>query len=1195
MVSDKDLLISATGRLYSSLQDPTLSNNWAQVRSKHLLDSVSPDAAAQTAYSYSVPRLKRVATSALRTALMVLDFDSAELGELSDSLRRAAEVMEYLADLPDETKPTTTRIIAAGLYQLAGYEANSLCIARAMPLSPLQNVDGTLQLANILDRWTVLALRRQLLRLRVETERVTQNRERLEQRWLQNADENDSSERLVDLAASLMAADMYGSLAFAALQGPSAEASFRRASEELAGFLLNSGQALELLEIRTIQGVGELLVHNSIWHQIPTMVQSEPAWERYATLSARGTASNMLDATSRIELWESQRQALSAGLLDAPSGFSVRMPTSAGKTRIAELSIVNTLIAEGVHKAIYVAPFRSLADEVEESLTPILADLGLRVSSVLGGFEVDELEAQIIGSADLIVTTPEKLSLLTRIRPELLQGVGLVILDEGHVIEDRDRGVGYELLLTKLRHHVLPQSKVLFVSAVISSDNAADFAEWLCSDRQALIESEWRPTRQLVGIYNAQRDRISYPLEGPVAGADSPFVIGAATPHQYIDYTPKLRREKHVRFPDRTKGEIVAELAINFAKQGPVLIFTTSRANAESVARTIQRGLQLRRQTSDVDIPAPFAIAQERSARAAIEVASLWLGKESPMASLLKEGIGVNHAGLPDAVRKAVEADCRGGLLPVIVATTTLAQGVNLPVKTVIIHSVDRFVGDDGDDLNSMEEINPRELWNIIGRAGRATRETEGHVVLAAKDDFQARQYDELLRREIPPLRGQLFSVLNDLSAQRLSDDRFRLLLDSELITLMVEESVSTSAETLFQELVGESFVRIQARTAGLELDPLHDKGAQVISTIRSEVSSEEARKVFARTGLDVRSCLTLRDRIVEQRGRVADVIFSQDVSLEEIISTLVPDIVDLQQMDTGYEFSGDLVELANDWLGLLAMPEIVDRHLAEEADPRKFHRFIADLFGYKLPWGIGAYVAIAEHVLSTDRDVSEIIRWLPTMFRYGVRTPSASWAMTLGCPSRDLSVSLAAGFVSDVVDGNVIYSAFVTWFSSLTEEDFIYRFQASPHESEVLSRRSAAIVPSNRTITASLRARTSRLTTSVVGIRYENRTALLAGVTHGNAVRLVRDYTNQYDSNAIEVRVGGGLLGYIPRTEARLLAPRIDAGAPTTATVVAVDRSQSEPLVRVEISLDTALPGQVPERDGNLPRSQGNGEPESL
>ena len=835
---------------------------------------------------------------------------------------------------------------------------------------------------------------------------------------------------------------------------------------------------------------------------------------------------------------------------------------------------LNSYSSEGGHKAIYVAPFRSLADEVEESLTPILADLGLRVSSVLGGFEVDELEAQIISSADLIVTTPEKLSLLTRIRPDLLQDVGLVILDEGHVIEDRDRGVGYELLLTKLRHHILPNWKALFISAVISSENAADFAEWLCSDRQALIESEWRPARQLVGIYNAQRDRILYPTEEPVAGAPPPFVIGAATPHNYIDYTPKLLKEKTVQFPKRTKGEIVAELAINFAKQGPVLVFATSRTDAESVARTIQRGLQLRRQTADVEVPAPFMRVQNRPPRAAIEVASLWLGEDSPMTSLLKEGIGVNHAGLPDAVRKAVESDCRGGLLPVIVATTTLAQGVNLPVKTVVIHSIDRFVEDDSDGPGGIDEISPRELWNIIGRAGRATRETEGHVILAAKDDAQARRYGALLRREIPPIRGQLFSVLQELSTQRLSDDRFRVLLDSELITLMVEESVGTSAEALFQELIGQSFVRIQAKIDGIELDSLHNKGAEVISTIRDEVSSEETRKVFARTGLDIRSCLVLQQRIAAQESQVADVIYNTDISLEEIVVTLLPDIVDLQQMDTGYEFSGDLIELANDWLAQLAMPEIVERHLAEGSDSRKFHRFIADLFGYRLPWGIGAYVAIAEHVLDDDRDVSQVIRWLPTMIRFGVRTPSASWAMTLGCPSRDLSVSLAAGFASDILDGSATYSEFVNWFSSLTEEDFTYRFRASPHESEVLSRRSAALVPNNRSLTAALRAKARVLTMSVAGIGYENRATLLAGVTRGNAVRLTRDYNNQYDPNAIEVRIGGEQLGYVPRNEARLLAPVIDAGVQTIGTVLEVGRDQSEPLLVVEISIEATVRG---------------------
>ena len=1167
----KELLAGATERLNSSLQDPSLSNNWAQVRSKHLLNSVDPEVASRINFTYSTPRLKRVATSALHTALLVLKTDPPALRQLSESLRRAAEVMEYLADLPGETRHVTTRIIAAGLYQLAGYEANSMCIARDLPLAPLPRTGDIPRLADVLDRWTVLALRRQLLRLRVETEAIAQRREYLEQRWIESADEGDSGERLVDLAAALVASDMYGSLALAVLQGPSAEDSFRRASEELSELLLTSGRALELLQARTLQGVGELVIRNGVWHQIPRLVQVEPVWERYATLSARGTAANMLDATSRIELWESQRQALTAGLLNAPSGFSIRMPTSAGKTRIAELAIVNMLVAEGEQKALYVAPFRSLADEVEESLTPILADLGLRVSSVLGGFEVDELEAQIIGGADLIVTTPEKLTLLTRIQPELLRQIGLIVLDEGHVIEDRERGVGYELLLTKLRHFILPTSKILFVSAVISSDNAADFAEWLCSDRGALIESEWRPARQLIGIYNAQRDRISYPLEGPVAGASAPFVTGAATPREYTDYTKKLRREKQVRFPKQTvKGEVVAELAIKFAQQGPVLVFTTSRGNAESVAEMVRRGLQLRRQTTDANVPAAFNDAKDRPARAAIEVASLWLGKDSSMTALLTEGIGVHHAGLPDAVRKAVEADCRAGSLPVIVATTTLAQGVNLPVKTVIIHSTVRHVEDDGDGSSSMEDINPRELWNIIGRAGRATRETEGHVVIAAMSDWQVKGYERLLRRDIPPIRGQLYSVLQELAAQRLSDDRFRHLLDSELIALMVEESVGTTAETLFQELVGESFVRIQARSEGLELDPLYLKGEETINAIRAEVTNEETRKVFAQTGMDVRSCLTLLDRIAKKKELVWEVIFGNDAKLEDIITTLVPDIVDLPQMDTGYDFPGDLIALADDWLRQVPMPEIMRQHLPKESDQRKFHRFIADLFGFKLPWGIGAYIAIAEHVLDAGREVSEVIRWLPTMFRYGVRTPSASWAMTLGCPSRELSGSLAAGFVSDDDDGRAVYGNFVNWFSSLTEEDFTYRFGASANESEILSRRSASLVPDNRSLTASIRSRTTQLSMSVTGISYENRTALLTEVMSGGIVRLERDYDNQYDPNAIEVWVGGGLVGYVPRSEARLLAPQIDSGASVTATVVAVDRDPSRPQLRIEASIES-------------------------
>ena len=181
---------------------------------------------------------------------------------------------------------------------------------------------------------------------------------------------------------------------------------------------------------------------------------------------------------------------------------------------------------------------------------------------------------------------------------------------------------------------------------------------------------------------------------------------------------------------------------------------------------------------------------------------------------------------------------------------------------------------------------------------------------------------------------------------------------------------------------------------------------------------------------------------------------------------------------------------------------------------------------------------------------------------------------MTLGCPTRDLSASLAAEFASDVSDGGASYSNFVNWFSQLTEEDFGYRFGASAHESEVLCRRSAALVPSSRALTASLRRPIGNVECLVAGIQYENRATLLPSVNIGSAVSLIRDYTNQYDPSAIVVRVDGNTLGYIPRADGRLWAPRMDAGANSFGQVVGIDRSRSNPQVKIEVSVDNALQG---------------------
>ena len=249
------------------------------------------------------------------------------------------------------------------------------------------------------------------------------------------------------------------------------------------------------------------------------------------------------------------------------------------------------------------------------------------------------------------------------------------------------------MLLTRLRQSMSDDSKILFLSAVVSTDNAADFAEWLCGSRESVAASDWRPARQLVGIFNANTNQITYPLDNVAsAGLQAPFVPSVIQRREYQDYTPKQRRPSRLISLGRSKGDITAELALRFSSEGPVVIFTTQPRWAESCARAVSRALQLRRQTEGVDIPSPFRHVRDRDyPPSSLAVAQSWLGSDAALATALRDGIGIHHGGLPEAVRRAVENDFRAGLLPVLTATGTLAQGVNLPVKTVLIHTLHQY------------------------------------------------------------------------------------------------------------------------------------------------------------------------------------------------------------------------------------------------------------------------------------------------------------------------------------------------------------------------------------------------------------------------------------------------------------------------------------------------------------------------
>jgi helicase len=165
-------------------------------------------------------------------------------------------------------------------------------------------------------------------------------------------------------------------------------------------------------------------------HKVVGSLVNKPRWRRYLTLLGRGTGRTVTESGSVSEVWPSQLRAIEQGLLSDSRNKIIRMPTSAGKTRVAEMAMVHTLVTAPASKCVYIAPYRALVGEIEEAFSHLFSDLGYRLSSILGTYESDDFEQLLVSDADVLVVTPEKLDLLQRFRREFLANVRLLILDE---------------------------------------------------------------------------------------------------------------------------------------------------------------------------------------------------------------------------------------------------------------------------------------------------------------------------------------------------------------------------------------------------------------------------------------------------------------------------------------------------------------------------------------------------------------------------------------------------------------------------------------------------------------------------------------------------------------------------------------------------------------------------------------------
>lgn len=482
--------------------------------------------------------------------------------------------------------------------------------------------------------------------------------------------------------------------------------------------------------------IDDLWLHSM--HQNLPIEPPEGAEEKYPDLRRLFISSLYARKTSEVELWPSQREAAQRST-DVTDNLVVALPTSAGKTRVAEIAALMTLSSE--RRVLIVTPLRALSAQTERSFRKTFAPLGFSVSSLYGASGLSSGDEDALRTREIIIATPEKLDFALRSDPTLIDDVGLIVLDEGHMIGPSEREIRYETLVQRLlRRADKGDRRIVCLSAILpSGDELDDLTAWIRSDEPGEpVRSDWRPTRQRFGALTWRGKNALLRLD---LDDDGPFL------DKFVVEKAALGKEK-TPYP-RKNSHLTLFAAWEFASQGKrTLIFSTQANWVESYGKQVvdlcKRGYL------------DSLLENEASIARAMEVGKEWLGEEHPAVACLKLGVAIHHGRLPSPFLRELEFLLSEGTLRVIVASPTLSQGLNLNAAVLLVPALYR----------ASEKIKGEEFANVAGRAGRAFVDVEGLIVHVMFDnlDWRKKEWRELVASaKARTLKSGLIQIVTEI------------------------------------------------------------------------------------------------------------------------------------------------------------------------------------------------------------------------------------------------------------------------------------------------------------------------------------------------------------------------------------------------------------------------------------------------
>ncbi len=723
-----------------------------------------------------------------------------------------------------------------------------------------------------------------------------------------------------------------------------------------------------------------------------------------------------------FELLPPQRAAIQEqGLLDqAHRAIVVDLPTSGGKTLLAEFRMLQALNQFSQDKGwvAYIAPTRALVAQVTRRLRRDFGPLGLVVEQLTGAVEIDAFEDAMLSAAgdraafDVLVATPEKLQLVLR-NKTVARPLALVVTDEAHNIEDGERGMRIELLLATIRRECEKANFLLLMPLV---PNAEDLARWLAPDSGTTVSigtSPWKPNDRIVGLYHAERG---------TARGDWALQYETLVPmtHKVVQL-----RGTHTVGGNRPLGLSWSKAASSAAQTGSMATIMSSRGTSVAVADTIPHVWSMAR-TIAKGLP-PLSKVEDDVALVQRFLATE-ISPQFELIEMLSRGIGVHHAGISDEARSLIEWLAEEGHLKVLCATTTIAQGINFPVSSVFLSSINHPLSHPPYHLR----MTPREFWNLAGRAGRIGQDSVGVVgIVAGKNPNDLKQFvsvatGALVSRLVQLLDG-LYEAgkLNQLDGALAHEDwrDFRCYIAHLWAEKKNLDLVLADTEQLLRHTYGYAALRSQQTLiSNVKADALLDVTKRYVQklSLHPENASLADSTGFAPEG--VRSALLGLDEL-QRKLTPADwepsSLFGQ--ASESLLPNLVgimlhiPEIKgSLEQITSSGMTHQRIAALTTAWVNGDSIRDIAKEFFADTDQTKALSEACKAIYRTLVnsgPWGLAALSKMPTSGIDFDNlppDVKKRLNAIPSMIYHGVRTESAV-LMRMNAVPRSIAEALGA------------------------------------------------------------------------------------------------------------------------------------------------------------------------------------------